>query len=490
MGAVNRPPLSRRSVLRTAAMGSLALAARPDRLFGQARPAPPNIVFIMADDLGYADVACYGRPDLKTPNIDRIASKGVRLLQGYANSAVCSATRTALITGRYQYRLRVGLEEPLGGNVIGLPPEHPTLPSLLKQAGYGTTLIGKWHLGSLPNFGPLQSGYDHFYGFRGGALDYYRHTPGGPNEDLWDDDVQVHQMGYLTELFGNRAVDVVNRYAKARQPFFVSLHFNAPHWPWEAPGDEQESERLRVQGRGIADFDGGTQKTYQKMIEAMDAQIGRVLQALDANRLANNTIIVFTSDNGGERFADTWPFTGRKQELLEGGLRIPSIVSWPARLPQGRTSEQVSISMDWMPTLLAAAGAAPDPGLPPDGVNLLPILTGSAPVVPRTLYWRYKANAQRAIRDGDMKFLKILDNTFLFNVVEDPMERANLKERQKDVYEALVAKWLTWNATMLPEVDESATGNFTGAQLADHIGAQPTSRKADNPSAPPPSPAR
>ena len=466
-------------------MGSLALAARADRLFGQARPAPPNILFIMADDLGYADVACYGRPDLKTPNVDRIASKGVRFLQGYANSAVCSATRTALMTGRYQYRLRVGLEEPLGGNVIGLPPEHPTLPSLLKKAGYGTTLIGKWHLGSLPNFGPLQSGYDHFYGFRGGALDYYRHTPGGPNEDLWDDDVQVHQMGYLTELFGNRAVDVVNGYAKTRQPFFVSLHFNAPHWPWEAPGDEKESERLRVQGRGIADFDGGTQKTYQKMIEAMDAQIGRVLQALDANRLTNNTIIVFTSDNGGERFADTWPFTGRKQELLEGGLRIPSIVSWPARVPQGRMSEQVSISMDWLPTLLAAAGAAPDPALPPDGVNLLPLLTGSAPVVPRTLYWRYKANAQRAIRDGDMKVLKILDNTFLFNVVEDPMERANLKERHKDVYEALVAKWLAWNATMLPEVDESATGNFTGAQLADHIGAQPTSRKADNPAAPP-----
>jgi arylsulfatase A-like enzyme len=471
-------------------MGSLALATRADRLFGQARPAPPNILFIMADDLGYADVACYGRPDLNTPNIDRIASKGVRFLQGYANSAVCSATRTGLITGRYQYRLRVGLEEPLGGNVIGLPPEHPTLPSLLKKAGYGTSLIGKWHLGSLPNFGPLQSGYDHFYGFRGGALDYYRHTPGGPNEDLWDDDVQVHQMGYLTELFGNRAVDVVKGYAKTRQPFFASLHFNAPHWPWEAPGDEKESERLRVQGRGIADFDGGTQKTYQKMIEAMDAQIGRVLQALDANRLTNNTIIVFTSDNGGERFADTWPFTGRKQELLEGGLRIPSIVSWPARIPQGRTSAQVSISMDWLPTLLAAAGAAPDPVLPPDGVDLLPILTGSAPVVPRTLYWRYKANAQRAIRDGDMKFLKILDNTFLFNVVEDPMERANLKERHKDVYEALVAKWLAWNATMLPEVDESSTGNFTGAQLADHIGAQPTSRKADNPAAPPVSPAR
>jgi arylsulfatase A-like enzyme len=475
-------PHTRRDVLRTTALGSLAIAAGVDDVFGQQRTAPPNIVYIMADDLGYADVGCYGRPDLRTPNIDRIAARGVRFLQGYANSAVCSATRTALITGRYQYRLRLGLEEPLGGNMIGLPPEHPTLPSLLKKAGYGTTLVGKWHLGQLPTFGPLQSGYDHFYGFRGGGLDYYRHTPGsGPNEDLWDDDVQVHQMGYLTELFGNRAVDVVNGYAKARQPFFVSLHFNAPHWPWEAPGDEAEAERLRVQGRGIADYDGGSQKTYQKMIEAMDAQIGRVLKALDDNRLTNNTIVIFTSDNGGERFALTWPFTGRKTELLEGGLRIPSIISWPARIPQGKTSDQVSISMDWMPTLLAAAGTSPAPALPPDGMNLLAHLTGNAAPVPRTLYWRYKANAQRAIRDGDMKFLKILDNTFLFNVVEDPMERANLKGRKPEVYDRLVAKWLEWNATMLPEVDESATGNFTGAQLADHIGTPPTSRKADNP---------
>ena len=475
--------VSRRTVLRATALGALASAAGVDDVFGQARQAPPNIVFIMADDLGYADVSCYGRPDFKTPNIDRIAARGVRFLQGYANSAVCSATRTALITGRYQYRLRIGLDEPLGtnSNAVGLPPEHPTLPSLLKRAGYGTTLVGKWHLGLLPNFGPLQSGYDHFYGFRNGALDYYRHTPGGPNEDLWDDDVLVHQMGYLTELFGNRAVDVVNGYAKSRQPFFLSLHFNAPHWPWEAPGDEAESERLRVSGRGLAAYDGGSQKTYQRMIEALDAQIGRVLKALDDNRLTNNTIVIFTSDNGGERFAATWPFTGRKTELLEGGLRIPSIVSWPARIPQGKTSDQVSMTMDWMPTLLAAAGASPDPALPPDGINLLPHLTGTTAPVPRTLYWRYKANAQRAIRDGDFKFLKILDNTFLFNVVEDPMERANLKERRKDLYDQLVAKWLDWNATMLPEIDESSTGNFTGAQLADHIGTQPTSRKADNP---------
>jgi len=478
-------PHTRREVLRTTALGSLALAAGVDDVFGQARTPPPNIVYIMADDLGYADVSCYGRPDLKTAHIDRIATKGVRFLQGYANSSVCSATRTALITGRYQYRLRVGLEEPLGGNQIGLPPEHPTLASLLTKAGYSSTLVGKWHLGQLPNFGPRQSGYEHFWGFRGCCLDYFRHTPGGPNEDLWDDEMPIHQIGYLTTLLGDRAVSVVNDYAKGRQPFFLSLHFNAPHWPWEGPNDQAESERLRMRGRGIVDYDGGSQKTYREMILAMDAQIGRVLKAIDDHRLTNNTIVIFTSDNGGERFAATWPFTGRKTELLEGGLRIPSIISWPARLPQDKTSDQVSITMDWVPTLLAAAGVAPDPAYPPDGINLLPILTGAAPMQSRTLYWRYKANAQRAIRDGDMKFLKILDNTFLFNVVEDPLERANLKERQKDVYDRLVRKWLEWNQTMLPELDESATGAFTGEQLADHIGAQPATRKADNPGPPP-----
>ena len=331
----------------------------------------------------------------------------------------------------------------------------------------------------LPKFGPLQSGYDHFYGFRGGAVDYYRHSL-NHKDDLWDDDVPVHQMGYMTDLLGSRAVDVVNGYAKSSRPFLISLHFNAPHWPWEAPGDEAESDRLDL-GRSLFDFDGGSQKTYQRMVQDMDLQIGRVLEALNANGLTENTIVIFTSDNGGERFADTWPFTGRKTELLEGGLRIPAIISWPARIPRGRTTDQVAISMDWMPTLLAAAGVAPDPAFPPDGISLLPMLTGNAAAVERKLFWRYKANAQRAARDGDFKFLKILDNTFLFNVVDDPMERANLKVRRQDIYDRLVAEWYAWNATMLPEVDESSTSNFTGAQLADHIGTPKTSTKADIP---------
>ncbi len=486
MAFEGKNPITRRDMLRGAAAGMIGLAMRADP--GSARPSakPPNIVFILADDLGYADVSCYGRPDLSTPNIDRIAAQGLRFLQAYANSAVCTATRTALITGRYQYRLRLGLEEPLTGNAdVGLPPEHPTLPSLLKKAGYSSTLVGKWHMGALPKFGPLKSGYDHFYGFRGGGLDYFSHTGPSGNADLWEDDVPIRRVGYLTDLLGSRAVDVVNGYTKSGQPFMVSLHFSAPHWPWEAPGDEAESARLQQAGSGaIADFDGGSQKTYQRMIEEMDRQIGRVLQALEANGLTENTIVIFTSDNGGERFADTWPFTGKKTELLEGGLRIPAIISWPARIARGLTTDQVSISMDWMPTLLAAASAGPDPAYPSDGMNLLPFLTQNAAPVSRKLFWRYKANAQRAARDGNYKFLKILGNTFLFNVVEDPLERANLRDREKDVYHRLVREWYEWNGSMLPEIKESFTGSFDGQQLADHFGAKKSDQMPDNPRPP------
>jgi arylsulfatase A-like enzyme len=469
-----RTAVSRRALLQGVGMSLLAGAAR-------AQPATrqPNIVFFLADDLGFADVGCYGRPDLRTPNIDRIAADGVRFLQAYANSAVCTASRAALITGRYQYRLKVGLEEPLAPTSpdVGLPPEHPTLPSLLKQAGYATMLLGKWHLGRLPHFSPLKSGYDHFWGYRGGTLDYFTHTGSNHAEDLWDGDVPVHQTGYMTDLIGDHAVAAVNDYAKSRQPFFLDVHFSAPHWPWEAPGDEGEAERLRT--AALTDFDGGTQRTYQQMIERMDFQIGRVLKALDDHGLAHDTIVIFTSDNGGERFADTWPFTGRKTELLEGGLRIPMIARWPARIPKNRTSDQVAIGMDWLPTLLAAAGTAPAPDYPSDGTDLLAIMAGTAAAFPRKLFWRYKANYQRAARDGDWKILKINQNTYLFDVAADPMERTNLKDRHREIFDRLAAEWNAWDATMLPEVRESFTEAITADHLADHIGASHPSLEPD-----------
>jgi arylsulfatase A-like enzyme len=462
--------VSRRSVLAGAA-GSAVLAAGLKKSHAQTMPQP-NILFIMADDMGYADVSCYGRRDFETPNIDGIAANGVRFTQGYANSSVCSATRTALMTGRYQYRLPVGLEEPLPSNRpdLGLPPDHPTLPSILKQAGYATALIGKWHLGLLPNFDPLKSGYDRFYGHRGGAIDYFSHVDTDHRPDFWDGNAAIEETGYATKLFGQRAVETVNEFASMDRPFFLSLHFNAPHWPWETIDDEEESERLRT--ASLAHFDGGTQRTYRRMIQTMDAEIGRVLQALDENGLSENTIVIFTSDNGGERFADTWPFTGRKKELLEGGLSVPLIVSWPERIPRNVTSDQVTITMDWMPTLLEAAGASPHPEYPSEGMNLLPVLTEGAAISSRKLYWRYKGLSQQALRDGDFKYLKIRNNSFLFNVVEDPMERANLKNRRRDIYDRLVADWNAWNKTMLPTDPQNYSHPTTGAQLADRYGIE------------------
>ena len=350
------------------------------------------------------------------------------------------------------------------------------MPSLLKKAGYGTTLVGKWHLGYLPDFSPLKSGYDHFFGIFGCCADYFNHgadalrayqfpIPGLASQ-LHEQEVPVERHGYMTNLLGDRAVQTVEGYAKSKEPFLLSLHFTAPHWPWEGPDDEAESKRIR----SIFHRDGGTQKTYAAMVQSLDVNIGRVLQALDASGLASNTIVVFTSDNGGERFSNMWPFSGMKHELLEGGIRVPAIVRWPGRIAPGAVSEQVMITMDWMPTLLAAAGTSPDAAYPSDGEDLGPIMTGRAAPHPRKLYWRYKAGSQRAIRDGNWKYLQIAGNEFLFDVVQDPRERANLKDREKDVFDRLKSDWEAWNGTMLAERSRPATYFHPGNVMADHYG--------------------
>ena len=414
----------------------------------------PNIVFILADDLGWADLSVYGQTEYETPALDALAAQGVRFTQAYANSAVCSATRFALITGRYQYRLPGGLEEPLAraGQQHGLPPEHPTLPSLLRDGGYTTALIGKWHLGAPPKFGPRKSGYDYFIGNHGGVVDYFTHKPGVGEElapDLYENETPVERPGYYTEVLADAAAQYVKRVApEARagtRPFFLSLHFTAPHWPWVGPEDEAVS-------RGLDDllhYDGGNLRVYAKMVRSLDRAVGHVVAALEQHGLADDTIVIFTSDNGGERFSKMWPFTGQKTELLEGGLRVPTLLRWPARIaPQ--ISEQVTISMDWLPTLLAAAGLKPHADFPSDGEDILPVLRGEALRRPRTLYWRYKAHAQRAVREGDWKYLKINDNEFLFDVVQDQRERANLRTREPAVFARLKAAWERWNERQLP----------------------------------------
>jgi len=464
------PKITRRDALAggaatAALLGAPALATTP-------LVRRPNILYIMADDMGFADLSCYGRTDYATPRIDALAREGLRFTSAYANSCVCTATRVALITGRYQYRLPIGLEEPLADRKdVGLPAGEPTLPAQLKAAGYATSLIGKWHLGSLPTFDPLKSGYDHFWGIRSGGVDYYTHKGTDGTLDLWDGPTPVTEAGYLTDMIAERAIAAIGGGAKQARPWFMSLHFTAPHWPWEAPGDQAESRRLEAVGPGDALFhyDGGSLATYAAMVTRLDYQVGRVLDALAATGQADNTIIVFTSDNGGERLSTTWPFSGRKTELLEGGLRIPAILRWPGVTRAGSTSDAQVISMDWLPTFLAAAGAAPDGAQAPDGIDIRPAILGAS-LPERTLFWRYKNHGQQAARRGKWKYLKIGEQSFLFDVVADPMERANLKAREPDVFKALAGAWAEWDKTMLPLDAKSYTHGITAKNLADHFG--------------------
>ncbi|WP_240334416.1 sulfatase-like hydrolase/transferase [Sphingobium estronivorans] len=411
----------------------------------------PNIIFIMADDLGYADLSCTGSSHIRTPAIDSIARRGVQLRQGYANSAICSSTRTALLTGCYQQRFAVGLEEPIALNAppgIGVPRDRPTIASALRDTGYATHLIGKWHLGEPPDHGPLSHGYDSFFGIVEGASDYFRHKIVIEGKEigfgLTEGNVPVAQDGYLTDVLGDRAVRIVEQ--AAGKPFFMSLHFTAPHWPWEGREDAALARTLESSFH----YDGGNLATYKAMVEAMDQNVGKLLGALERTGQLDNSILVFTSDNGGERFSQTWPFTGIKGELLEGGIRVPLLVSWPGQITAGSHSEQMMISMDFLPTLLAMAGGNPATAGRFDGMDLSKQLLGKAPLVDRTLYWRFKAGEQAAIREGNWKYLKLRGREMLFDFSADERERANLFDAHPDMTAALKRKWDSWNAQMLP----------------------------------------
>jgi arylsulfatase A-like enzyme len=245
----------------------------------------PNIVFIVADDLGFADLGCYGGREPVSPVLDGLAANGLRLTNGYSNSPVCSPTRFALMTARYQYRLRGAAEEPINSRsrsstTLGLPPEHPTLPSLLRGAGYRTALIGKWHLGYPPAFGPLRSGYEEFFGPMSGGVDYFTHCGTNGAHDLYFGEEEHREDGYLTDLISRRAVDYVERMApgaQERQPFFLSLHYTAPHWPWETRDDEALAQEVKD---NLFHLHGGNIHTYRRMIQHMDEGIGWVMDAL------------------------------------------------------------------------------------------------------------------------------------------------------------------------------------------------------------------
>ncbi len=433
----------------------------------------PNFVFILADDLGHADLGCCGGRSDCSPVLDRMAAEGLRFTDGYANSPVCSPTRFALMTGRWQYRLRAGNDEPIatrhrGDPVLGLAPAHPTLASLLRDAGYATALVGKWHLGFLPHFGPLKSGYQEFFGAMSGGVDYFTHKDSAGAHDLFEGEEEVHRAGYLTDLISDRAVEFIGRQRGARAPFLLSVHYTAPHWPWETRGDEAQARRLEK----LYHFDGGSVEIYRTMIRHMDEGIGRILAALKAAGADENTLVVFTSDNGGERFSDCWPLSGRKMDLLEGGIRVPYIVCWRARIRPGGVTAQLAITMDWVATFLDAAGVAPHPDYPLDGLRLGKVLENPAATFARDLFWRMKYRSQRALRSGDWKYFASEDGEFLFNLAADLRERANLAKREPKRLAELRARYETWERS-LPPLPPEATYSVpaTRADLAHPSGA-------------------
>ncbi len=320
-------------------------------------PRRPNILFILADDMGWADLGCYGSRHIRTPELDLLAAQGVRLTDAYANSPVCSCTRLALATGRYNTHFRTGRVEPFSPGEWGetaIPEGYDTYMRLLQQAGYRTSLVGKWHLGPTEKGSPLNFGFDDFYGFLGGGLDYFTHEYMGAPA-LMEGREPIEREGYMTTLLADEAIARIESAAADEVPFALNLHFNAPHWPWEGPED------FALGTQGIHN-DSGSLEIYAQMMESMDRNIGRVLRTIDNLGLERDTLVIFTSDNGGERFSEVWPFRGTKGYLLEGGIRVPAIIRYPRLLSGGRESAQLAATMDYFPTMLDAAGVAGSAG--------------------------------------------------------------------------------------------------------------------------------
>ncbi len=410
-----------------------------------ANPQRPNVVLIITDDVGYGDIGSYGAPDIKTPNIDRLAKEGVRLTDFYA-APTCTPTRASLITGRYQQR--VALERPLGsvGPALeqGLPATGRSLPRLLKNNGYATGLIGKWHLGYKPEFGPNAHGFDYFFGFLSGLIDFYTHTRAGDGlSDLFENTTPVHEEGYMTDLITARAVRFVGQHAA--EPFFLEVAYNAAHWPFQPP-DHYSKAPNNAAFQGPEDAIPATRKDYVAMLERADAGVGQIMQELRTRGLAQDTLVIFTNDNGGEWLSRNAPLFHRKDTLWEGGIRVPAIFRWPGRLPAGRTSAQAGITMDLTASILAATNTPVPPEARLEGMNILPILEGRSPLVERTLFWRISmpTRQQRAVRMGDWKLLLDGDDLLLYNLRTDIGERNDLASQRSDLVaklRPLITQW-------------------------------------------------
>ncbi|MCB1228835.1 MAG: sulfatase-like hydrolase/transferase [Verrucomicrobiae bacterium] len=417
----------------------------------------PNIIFLLVDDMGWADLGCMGSKDIETPHIDRIASEGVRLTDCYASAPVCSPTRAAFLTGLWQQR--TGIEWAIGltseeakrvdGKLVeveepftmGLAPQDYHLTPLLKNHGYGTAIYGKWHLGFKPEYNPIEHGFDEFWGIIGGQCDYYKYYYLGGMKQLYEKKEMTTAEGYITDLINERAVRYIRE--ESDSPFFLYVPYNAVHHPYHVPGDPTQTYTNENKN-------DGTRAGYAKMMASIDQGVGEMFAALEEKGILDNTLIIFSSDNGGERFSDNGPFFNHKTTLWEGGIRVPCLMRWPdGGLPAGEVSAQPAITMDLTATILAAAGVPQFKDHPMDGIDLLPILRGDQePVLNRVFCWRVDRTRRRmkAIRQGEWKYVQDDMVELLFNLRADEGERENLYYDRLDKVKELKEKLAAWEA--------------------------------------------
>jgi N-acetylgalactosamine-6-sulfatase len=417
----------------------------------------PNIVLILADDLGYGDLGCYGHPVARTPHIDRLAARGVRFTQHYANGPECSPTRTALLTGRYQQRAG-GLECAIGtGNVgryddairlagqrdLGLPSDQTVIPRVLQGAGYACGIFGKWHLGYEPKFNPVEHGWDEFFGYLGGNVHYFSHHELSDLHVLYRGRQPVDAEGYMTHLITDASIDFINRHQDG--PFFLFVSHECPHFPFQGPDDRDKV----ITERNWTEPDP---RTYVAMLEDLDREVGRLLAALERRGLAQRTLVVFVSDNGGFAGAGHMgPLRGAKSTTFEGGIRVPLIMRWPGRLPSGAECNQVSATFDLTCSFLNLAGAEL-PAERLDGYDIVGHLVERRDDFARTLFWRARRGDRTwwAVRDGDWKYVRKTDRTeskqWLFDVARDLGEQHSMladKRAETARLEALLRDWET-----------------------------------------------
>jgi arylsulfatase A len=421
----------------------------------------PNILLIITDDMGYGDLGSYGSPDIKTPNIDSLAKAGVRFTQFYANGSTCTPTRAGLITGRYQHR--VTLERPLShestpDGKLGLVATGRSLPQLLKNHGYETGLIGKWHLGYQPQFSPRAHGFTSFFGFKAGYTDYYQHVDAGGQPDLFENETPIKVGGYMTDLITERSVSYIDAHAKA--PFFLEVAYNVPHWPYQVP--DHPSVAIDNSRHVMAyDENPSTRADYVKMMERADQGVGKILAALDRNGLAANTLVIFTNDNGGEWLSRNAPLFNRKFSVYEGGIRVPALMRWPGHLSAGVVTEQVGITMDLTATILAVTGAPVPADAKLEGINLMPLLARDAKPLARTLFWRAINTTmnQRTVRDGDWKlFMDSPGRAMLYNLKNDIGERNDVGASNPAIVRRLTQLLVAWEKDVEADAKAMAGG--------------------------------